>query len=243
MLGVELTLALPCFNHHDTIIPVLQESVCFLDGLGKSWEILVVDDCSSDRTVALVGEATATDSRLRLIVHEASRLYSGACSTIVDNSRGRYIAIMDPDGQYTTAEMPAFLAKLQRGSNLVFGWRQQRDDGWMRNLISSSFNLLGQFWLGFPFHDLNVGMRMFDRRFLAAASIQHTADMINPELYLRARKARLSVDEVSVKHVPGKQRPSRDTIWKIVRYLSSLSRELNEPTIVQVGSDQTSKAA
>src|SRR5947207_3102680 len=62
------------------------------------------------------------------------------------------------------------------------------------------FNVLGKFWLGFPFHDLNVGLRMFDRKFLEKAAIVHAMNMANPELYTRARQAKLVLDEVPIQH-------------------------------------------
>jgi glycosyltransferase involved in cell wall biosynthesis len=231
----QLTLALPCYNERDNIATVLRSSIEELDRLGITWEILVVDNCSSDGTPEIVRAATGADARVRLVVHDCNRYYSGSCATVLREARGEYIAIMDSDGQFSAADLPKFLQALHGGANLVFGWRRRRRDSLARKVMSLGFNWLATWYLGFPFHDLNVGIRMFDRRYLTAARIKHVLNMANPELYVCARRAQLVITEVPVAHFERRRGVSCHSFWrlfqlflKVNQYFRDLRRELNE---------------
>jgi len=198
--SVEITLALPTYNEEQNIAEVLERCFKSLSRLGRSWEVLVIDNHSSDATASVVNKVLEGEPRGRLIVHDKNHLYSGSCQTALREAKGKYIAIMDSDGQAASDDLPKFLEKLEAGFNLVMGWRRIRHDTPARKLLSCVFNLLGKLWLQYPFHDLNCGFRMFDREFLRRAAIEHRINMANPELYVRARVARLKIAEVEVQH-------------------------------------------
>jgi glycosyltransferase involved in cell wall biosynthesis len=235
--GVEVTLALPAYNEENNILKVLAESKDVLEKLGRTWEIIVIDNHSNDQTPDLVKAYMKNEPRVRLVVHDENRLYSGSCTTALRESKGQYVAIMDSDGQFVAADLPAFIGKLENGANFVIGWRRKRYDPAMRLMTSAVFNLLGKFWLGYPFHDLNCGIRMFDRRFIEAAVIRHRINMANPEFYVRAKLARLSLDECEVQHferIGGTTSHNFRKSWQIFvsvnRYFMALRDELKHYT-------------
>jgi len=197
-----VSLALPAYNEQENIARVVGDARQALIAQGRRWEIVVIDNCSTDGTRAAVAALAAEDKRIRLVAHEENRLYSGSCATALRECRGRFVAIMDSDGQCTADDLPRFLAKLESGTNLVMGWRSPRHDPFSRKAMSLVFNALGKLWLRYPLHDLNCGFRMFDRRFADAARIAHRINMSNPELYVRAINAGLRVDEIVVRHFP-----------------------------------------
>jgi dolichol-phosphate mannosyltransferase len=195
-----VTLALPCYNEADNIVSVIRASIVDLEMLGRPWELIVIDNHSSDRTADVVREFVETESRVRLIVHPENRLYSGSCATALREANGEMVAIMDSDRQFSTVDLPQMIARLEAGANLVIGWRKERHDPFSRKFMSAVFNMMGKCWLGFPLHDLNCGIRMFDRRFMEVAEIRHRINMVNPEMYVRAYNAGLKVDEVTITH-------------------------------------------
>lgn len=244
----EITLALPCYNERDNIVAVLGDAVAALERLGRTWEILVIDNHSSDGTPEAVRSVIAVDPRVRLIVHDSNRYYSGSCRTALAESRGRYVAIMDSDGQFSALDLPAMLTLLESGrASLVLGWRRVRHDPLSRKLMSGVFNTLARFWLGFPLHDLNVGIRMFDERFRRSATIQHTLNMANPELYVRARLAGLPVAEVPVRHAErtkGQSCHDLGQLWRllmtVLNYFATLAHELRHPKPIVPAVEPTS---
>jgi glycosyltransferase involved in cell wall biosynthesis len=237
----DITLALPCFNERDNIARVLEQSIRDLDSLGRTWELIVIDNHSNDGTADEIHRYSERDYRVRLIVHESNRFYSGSCRTALVEARGRHVAIMDSDGQFSAADLPRFLRALEGGANLVFGWRKVRHDPAPRKLMSWVFNNMAGHYLGSNFHDLNVGIRMFDRRFIAAAEIKHSLNLANPELYVRARLAGLAIAEVEASHFPRDKGQSchsvrrlYQTFAKVRRYFRELRAELRAGSVATV---------
>ncbi|QGJ69059.1 Hypothetical protein PBC10988_7240 [Planctomycetales bacterium 10988] len=233
MTQPEISLVLPAYNEQDNILNVIETSCQHLEQINRSWELIVVDNCSSDKTAELVQSIVDQRDNVRLIVHDENRYYSGSCQTALNESRGKWIAIMDSDGQFSAADLPLFIEKLQAGANLVFGWRKKRNDPVFRLFSSSVFNTLGKFWLSIPVHDLNVGIRMFDQKVAEATEFRHRLNMANPELYTRVKIAGLNIDEVVVQHFArehGHVCHDFSKIWKLFwdvnHYLKTLSQEL-----------------
>lgn len=230
----EITLALPTYNEQDNIQKVINNSVKTLDEQGRTWEIIVIDNFSSDNTTQVVSSLIdSTNLPIRLIKHNENKLYSGSCRTAIQNAQGKYIAIMDSDGQFFASDLPKFIDKLETGINLVFGWRRKRNDPFFRLLMSWLFNLLAKLWLKYPLHDLNVGLRMFDRKFADVAEIRHTINMSNPELFVRAKIAKMNIDEVEIKHSERTMGKTSHNLLKIGRiffcvnkYMRQLRREM-----------------
>jgi glycosyltransferase involved in cell wall biosynthesis len=228
-----LSLALPAYNEAGNIESVLRDSVDALNQTGRSWEILVIDNHSNDNTPELVRAFSVTEPRVRLIVHEMNRYYSGSCQTALDQARGTYLMIMDSDGQFTARDLPVFLEELDAGEDFVMGWRHRRRDPLPRILTSALFNAMGKAWLGYPFHDLNCGIRMINRKMIDASEIKHTINMANPELFVRARLAGGSMTEVKVSHFERKAGTTSHNFlksWRLFvqvnRYMKALHDEL-----------------
>ena len=231
----QISLALPAYNEEKNITTVLDRSVGSLEKLGRSWEILVIDNFSTDSTAEKVEQYRQKEPRVRLIRHEENRLYSGSCATAIREAQSMYLCIMDADEQFVAADIPSFLEKLEQGYNFVIGWRKKRNDPLMRRIASAIFNRMGKFYLGYPMHDLNCGIRMFDRKFMQVAEIKHQINMTNPEFFVRAKLAGMKMAEVPVSHFERtKGVTSHDFLksWRIfarVRaYMHALRKELKQ---------------
>lgn len=229
----QITLALPCYNERDNISVVVNESIDALERLGLTWELLVIDNHSNDGTPDEVQKIVDCERRVRLIVHESNRFYSGSCRTALNEARGQLIAIMDSDGQFTAKDLPRFVKAIEGGANLVFGWRKIRYDPRSRKVMSWVFNRMARKHLGCHLHDLNVGIRMFDRKFARAAEIRHALNLANPELFTRAKQAGLIIDEVEATHFAREKGKSCHNVFKLYsiyrqvrRYFRALRTDL-----------------
>jgi glycosyltransferase involved in cell wall biosynthesis len=229
-----ITLALPAYNESQNVVAVLDQCKAALDVFGQAWEIIVIDNHSSDDTPDVVRAYSAGDDRIRLIRHDENRMYSGSCKTAIKEAKGDFVAIMDSDGQMDPKDIALFVEKLQGGADIVFGWRRRRRDPVFRLVISGFFNFLGKAWLHYPFHDLNCGFRAFKSTCCSSLEIRHTINMANPELYVRAKSAGLRMEEVEVRHMPrtaGKTSHNLGKIWKIFldvdRHMRALATDLN----------------
>lgn len=230
-----ITLALPVYNEEANIVTVLDQCADALSKLNQPWEILVVDNASSDTTAKLVADYAMAHPQVRLVKHEVNRLYSGSCATAIAHAQGQFIAIMDSDGQMDPGDIPHFMNRLQQGDDLVFGWRKDRRDPVSRLLISKVFNLLAYARIGYPLHDMNCGMRMFNRRYADAARIQHRINMANPELYVRAVEQGLRISEIPVRHYAREKGKTSHNLLRLGRlfqevdgYLKALQNDLRQ---------------
>jgi glycosyltransferase involved in cell wall biosynthesis len=223
MTASMITLALPAYNEQDNIAVVLGDAVKSLQALNRPWEIIVIDNASSDATADRVRDFAARQPEVRLVVHDTNKLYSGSCATALREAKGEQIAIMDSDRQHTADDLPRFLGKVDQGADLVIGWRRHRNDPLARILFSSVFNTMGKIYLQYPLHDLNCGFRVVTRRLADRISITHRINLANPEFYTRAVLAGAKVDEVEVNHFARKEGKSTMDFGKIFRLFMTVN--------------------
>src|SRR2546422_6148111 len=126
MLDGPLTLVIPAHNEAANMVKVMGGSVRTLSGLAPEWEIVLVDDGSTDNTVDVARRAMGADAgRLRVIRHDAKRGYGVTVADGLRSAHTDYVAFMDGDGQFDPGDLTT-LAGLMGSADLPAGWRQQR---------------------------------------------------------------------------------------------------------------------
>ncbi|MDX8413004.1 MAG: glycosyltransferase family 2 protein, partial [Mariprofundales bacterium] len=142
MTTPELSIVIPLYQEEDSIAPLLQEIERTLQGY--CYELLLVDDGSSDRTFRRIEAACATYPHLIGIRLARNFGQTAAMNAGFDAAQGRYIVYMDGDLQTDPADIPAMLKQLKEEQlDLINGWRKERqDDGLTRNLPSRIANAL-----------------------------------------------------------------------------------------------------
>ncbi len=135
----ELTVVLPAFNEEESLPQVWSEVSGVLDALGRSAEVIFVDDGSADATPDIVRSFRAADSRVRLIRLAANAGLSAALDAGFARARGRIVITLDSDLQNDPRDIPRMLDALE-GYDAVTGWRQRRDDPWLKRISSRIAN-------------------------------------------------------------------------------------------------------
>ena len=135
----ELSVLLPAFNEAESLPQLWSEVSAVLDALGRSAEVIFVDDGSADATPDLVRSIRASDARVRLIRLAANAGLSAALDAGFARARGGIIVTMDSDLQNDPRDIPRMLAALE-GYDAVTGWRQRRDDPWLKRASSRVAN-------------------------------------------------------------------------------------------------------
>ncbi|MBM3287409.1 MAG: glycosyltransferase family 2 protein [Candidatus Eisenbacteria bacterium] len=162
--SVEISVVIPAFNEAGSICVLLEKTSDVLARLGRSQEILVVDDGSTDGTAARVEERIGTIPGLRLIVLRTNCGKSAALATGFRESRGdAYIVTLDGDLQDDPEEIPGMLAVCESGYDLVSGWKRRRRDPLNKRLPSRVFNLVTSWATGIKIHDFNCGFKVYRR--------------------------------------------------------------------------------
>src|SRR3970040_1662964 len=134
---MDLSVVVPVYNEEENVEPLIGEINGVLRHLGKSYEVVVVDDGSEDRTFAVLSklhreQPTMTVVRLKRNFGQTAALAAGLAY-----ARGEIVILMDGDGQNDPADIPALLAKLAEGNDLVAGWRFNRRDPFLRRRLPS----------------------------------------------------------------------------------------------------------
>jgi glycosyltransferase involved in cell wall biosynthesis len=159
----QLTVLVPALNEADSL-PELAERIRTVgEREGLDWELLVVDDGSTDGTWQAVSSLAATDARIGGIRFARNFGKAAALSAGFKAARGERIITMDADLQDDPEEIPGLLARLDEGWDLVSGWKQDRKDSWLKNNSSKVFNWAAGRMCGLKLHDFNCGLKAYRR--------------------------------------------------------------------------------
>jgi dolichol-phosphate mannosyltransferase len=213
----EVSVVVPVFNEADNIEPLVREIAAAL--AGRAFEILYIDDGSTDSTPATVLRLReAGVAPLRLLRHSRRSGQSAGVCTGVAHARADWVATLDGDGQNDPADIPALLAARadggEAGVRLVMGNRVRRKDTWRRHLQSRIANGVRGWMLGDGTPDTGCGIKLFDRDvFLSLPQFDHMHRFL-PALFQRYGARVVSVP---VNHRPRQRGQSKygmfDRLW------------------------------
>ena len=159
---MDLSLVVPIYNEEENIPLLYDEVKEVLDGTDYSYELICVDDGSSDRSVAVLEQLSREDERLVVIVLRRNFGQTAAMSAGFDHARGDIIITMDGDLQNDPHDIPAMVEKLNNGYDVVTGWRHDRKDPFIsRKLPSMLANKLISWITGVGLHDYGCTLKAF----------------------------------------------------------------------------------
>ncbi len=134
---IDLSVAVALYNEEESVPPLCEALDAVLSKLGRSYEVVLVDDGSTDGTWAALKAAAATYRGLRLVRFRRNFGQTAALAAGFDFARGKVVVTMDGDLQNDPADIPAMLEKLEaEGADVVSGWRKDRKDSKIRTLPS-----------------------------------------------------------------------------------------------------------
>lgn len=159
-----LTILVPVFNERENI-PLLHEEIRrALDPLDLDFEIVYVDDGSTDGSQESLRSLASLDGRVRVVQLRRNFGQTAAMQAGLDHARGDVIAFLDADLQNDPRDIPRMLARIEEGYDLVHGWRKERQDAWFsRKLPSRIANWLISRVTHFPIHDLGCTLKLIRR--------------------------------------------------------------------------------
>jgi len=196
----ELSVVLPVLNEQGNVMPLIDEIDAAL-GPRLRYEVVVVDDASTDGTLAEIALASERNQRVRMVRHEATRGQSAAIRTGVKAAAAPVIAVLDGDGQNDPADIPKLYEPLLADSDvrMVIGYRRNRHDNWIRKMSSRIANAVRNAVLKDGVKDTGCGLKVFYREeFLDLPAFDHMHRFL-PALVQRDGRKVLSVD---VNHRP-----------------------------------------
>lgn len=201
--AVTLSIVIPLFDEEDNVVPLVREISGVLDALGRTAEIVIVDDGSTDRSFARLVAIQGEEPRLRIVRLMRNYGQTAAMAAGIAEARGDVLVTMDADRQNDPRDIPKLLEALGDDVDVVHGWRVDRQDGWWnRRLPSQLANRLISAVTGTRLHDYGCTMRLMRtplakelplygelHRFIPALAADLGARVIEMPVRHRARSA------------------------------------------------------
>ena len=162
------SIVIPLHNEQENVTELYDRLKVVMEAQQEAFELVFVDDGSSDRTFALLREIVAVDSRVVVVKLRRNFGQTPALAAGFDNARGDYVIAMDGDLQHDPGDIPLFLEKLAEGYDIVSGWRKRRIDNlWLRRIPSRCANWLMAKLSGVDIHDFGTTFKAYRRDLLS----------------------------------------------------------------------------
>lgn len=164
---LKYSIVVPLHNEEENVTDLYARLKQVMESSGESFEMVLVDDGSTDGTFALLREIAAIDSRVTVVKLRRNFGQTAGLAAGFDHARGEYIIAMDGDLQHDPADIPIFLEKVAEGYDIVSGWRKNRiDNFWMRRIPSRIANWLMAKLSGVDIHDFGTTFKAYRREIL-----------------------------------------------------------------------------
>jgi dolichol-phosphate mannosyltransferase len=222
-MTARLSLVMPAFNEAAGIAEAVAEAHEALTGLGYEFEIVVVDDGSTDGTGTAVADLSALWPDVRLVTHSSNLGYGAALRTGFEAARFELVAFTDADGQFFLEDLDD-LIPLASECPVVAGRRMNRQDPWRRRFLSWGYNRLARTFLGTRVRDCDCALKVFRREALQYLFPESTGFFVNSEMLCRARQLGFAVAEVGVRHRPRRSGTSKVSLAEVPKTLATLLR-------------------
>lgn len=217
-----MSVFLLAHNEADNIERVVNGFKAELPKLTDDYEVIVVNDGSSDQTGQIAERMAATDSHIRVVHHSRNRGYGAAVISGINAASKAYVLLSDGDGQFDPADS-ALLAANVGNYDVVVGRRIHRADPVMRRINGKAWSILMRLLFGLRITDVDCGFKLFRREVLGNLELESNGALITTELMAKLAGRGARITEVGVHHLPriaGEQ--SGNSLRVIVRAFKEL---------------------
>lgn len=199
-----LSIFFPFWNEEENVERVVNRAVPIAQKIAEKWEILIIDDGSSDKTLEKANKLAKNNSNIRVIGHFPNRGYGAALKEGFDNSKYDVVVFTDGDGQFDFSEIDEFLKYIDN-YDMVIGYRKRRQDNFIRHILMNLLKIWDYIFFGFWFRDIDCGFKMFNRlALLEILPLRSEGAMITTEILAKAKRKKLKIKQVEVTHYPRK---------------------------------------
>lgn len=220
MAEPEISVVVPFYNEEDNIEELYQRLKEVLDGLGRSYELIFVDDGSRDRTPEILQNIFKLDKKVKIVRLRRNFGQTAALQAGFDEARGEIIISMDGDLQHDPADIPAFLTKLEEGYDIVSGWRKRRVDNLIfRRLPSWVANRLMRWLSGVPIHDFGTTFKAYRREAIKGIQLYGELHRFIPALISRTG---FRITEIPIRNIVRQKGKSKYGLGRVRRVFFDL---------------------
>lgn len=208
MKNIGISVVLPAYNEEENIKHTVESCIEYLEGDFPSYEVIVVNDGSSDNTKNVVEKICSERNQVKLVNHEKNMGYGSALLSGFEKAALDYIFLMDSDGQFDISEMDLLLEHIA-ADTLVTGYRVNRADPYIRLVNQWLYHSYISFMFGLNVRDIDCAFKLFPAKvYKSVKPIGSKGAFFSAEFLIKAFRKGFNIKEVPVSHYPrefGKQ--------------------------------------
>lgn len=227
MVSGSFSVVLPVYNEEGNIERTIASVAAFLPQISNDYEIVAVDDGSTDKSAEILSGLSRRFSFLKVIRHSENEGYGSALRSGFKEAGKDRILLMDSDGQFDISELSKLLPWAEE-CDIVAGVRKKRRDSFYRCILGAAYRAIINFCFGLSLRDVDCGFKLFKSGFIKALPLSCSSILIHAEIFLYAKNKSFRVKEIDVEHLPrvfGSQKTVRiRAIFKLVFELKGLLR-------------------
>ncbi len=198
---LSLSVFFPCHNEQDNIGRVTRQALKVLRGITPDFEILIINDGSTDDTGRVADALAAEHPEVRAIHHPTNRGYGGALQTGFAEAAKDWVFYTDGDGQFDISEI-THLLPLRSATTIVSAYRAKRSDSLLRKINAACWSMLVNLLLGIRVRDIDCAFKLLPKSLIDNIELHSEGALISTELLAKAASRGLRIVETGVTHYP-----------------------------------------
>jgi len=231
-----ISVFFPAYNDGGTIASMVLSAILVLQSLTDDYEVIVVNDGSSDYTRDILDELDRKYDVVRILHHEKNKGYGGALRTGFANARKEFIFYTDGDAQYDVRDLPGLWEQVSDGVDLVQGYKISRSDPLHRLIIGRIYHWMAKLAFGLRLKDVDCDFRLMRRSVFDKVQLQSDSGVICVEMMKKIQDAGFNIVQVPVHHYHRAYGRSQffnfRRIFRVARDLCQLWMELRLPQLL-----------
>ncbi|MBL8189792.1 MAG: glycosyltransferase family 2 protein [Acidobacteria bacterium] len=192
----------PAYNDENSIAPLVEKMSAILQQVTRDYEIIVVNDGSSDGTADVLDKLAARLPYLRVVHHPRNRGYGGALRSGFEHATKDMVFYTDGDGQYDVAEIANLIPLMTEDIDVVNGYKRKRSDNRRRIVLGGIYKFLARTLFGLPIRDVDCDFRLMRRTMIQSIELTSTSGVVCTEMIYKLRMVGCRFAETPVHHYP-----------------------------------------
>lgn len=218
-----ISIFFPCYNDSKSIGKLVKNAFTTVRKLTNNYEVIVVDDGSTDTSSKVLKKLAKRYSKLKLVFHQQNQGYGGTLQTGFKVASKELLFYTDGDGQYDVRELPILLQLMTDDVSFVNGIKMARKDSTYRIIIGNLYSFVTRWMFLLPVYDIDCDFRLIRKNIIDKLNLKTNSGAICIELVKKSQKAKATFREVSVHHFERKWGESQffipgrilSTLWEV----------------------------
>ncbi len=199
--NVSISVFFPCYNEQDNITRVVEQALTVLEKLNADFEVIIVNDGSSDSTGQIADEIAGQNDRVKVVHHRTNLGYGAALQSGFKAATKELVFYTDGDGQFDINEMPPLL-RLMEQYDIVSCYRLNRQDNLIRKINGWCWTKLVCLLFGMKIRDIDCAFKLYKREIFDNIKVVSTGALIDAEILARAVRKGYRVTQQGIHHYP-----------------------------------------